>query len=333
MIIKIIGHNGLIFKKPATDNPWSFFFEQLETNGHSLATNLNDPIFDVLVMNSYLKEKKVGLSKKNKHKIKKILILWEPKQVNPKLYKKSHLAKYDHIFTPSELWVDTPNTQIFKWPQGVTDKSLEPKATWTRRENKTILISGNKYSVVNGELYSFRRNIIEKCSQANILDFGGVGWNQNKIVSIYLIVKSFIKSRLKNLSFGSLINLFPNLIRYIGPISNKDLTQSEYKVSLVIENSLDYISEKLFDALSSQNIVVYVGVDISRFGLNEKMVIQSEKNIEYVCNILISLLALDPNDQYKLMREQQKEYRKIVKNWGNNFVLNDLANSINKLLI
>ena len=137
---------------------------------------------------------------------------------------------------------------------------------------------------------------------------------------------------MKNFSFGSLTNLFPNLKRYIGPISNKDLTQSEYKVSLVIENSLDYISEKLFDALSSQNIVVYVGVDISRFGLNKKMVIQSEKNIESVYKILITLLALDPNDQYKLMHEQQKEYRKIVNNWGNNLVLNDLANSINKLL-
>jgi hypothetical protein len=132
---------------------------------------------------------------------------------------------------------------------------------------------------------------------------------------------------------GGLKDPNPNLINYLGPISDKQYTQSKYRISLVIENSSDYISEKLFDALDSQNIVVYVGAEISKFGLNKNMVIQIDENAELVRDALVKLLAVDPKDQYKLLSLQQNEYRKIASDWNNKNVLRKLADSINTLLI
>jgi hypothetical protein len=329
MIIKIIGHDGKIFKVPSKTNPWFYFFQELTANGHTINNKIKDPNFDVLIMNSYLNERKIGISKINKHRIKKFLILWEPKQVKPKLYKKSHLTKYDHIYTPSNLWIKAGNFHQFNWPQGLVDANLESEMDWNRRKNKSILICGNKHSVMKGELYSLRRAIISKSNQKNILDFAGTGWKQGKLRSILSILKSLIKSKFNHISPNSLRYLNPNLINYLGPITDKLSTQNEYKISLVVENSSDYISEKIFDALASQNIVVYVGAEISRFGLNQKMVVQVEKNADLVCKILTNLLSLAPNVQYKKMCEQQLEYRKIKEDWDNKNVLIKLANSIN----
>jgi hypothetical protein len=329
MIIKIIGHDGKIFNVPSKTNPWFYFFQELTANGHTINDKIKDPNFDVLIMNSYLNERKIGLSKINKHRIKKFLILWEPKQVSPKLYKKSHLAKYDHVHTPSKSWIEADNFHLFNWPQGLVDAELESEKNWYRRKNKSILISGNKYSVMKGELYSLRRAIISKSYQKNILDFAGIGWKQSKLRNILSIFKSLIKSKFIHISPNSLRYSNPDLINYLGPITDKFSTQSKYKISLVVENSADYISEKIFDALASQNIVVYVGAEISKFSLNQKMVVQVEENAELVCEILTSLLTLAPNVQYKKMCEQQMEYQKIKANWDNKNVLIKLAKSIN----
>jgi hypothetical protein len=329
MIIKIIGHDGDIFKVPSETNPWVYFFKNLTTNGHSINNKINDPNFDVLIMNSYLNEKKIGLSKKNKNKIKKFLILWEPKQTNPKLYKKSHLAKFDQVYTPSKLWIETGDAHFFNWPQGEIESDLELETNWIKRKNKAIMICGNKYSVIKGELYSLRRSVINKTSQENVLDLAGVGWKQHRLRNIYSIIKSLIKSKLMHLTLNGLSNLNPKLINYIGPVSDKQFTQNKYKISLVIENTPDYISEKLFDALGSQNIVVYVGVDISKYELNRNMVLQIDDNAELISKTLGRLLNLDPKDQYKIMLEQQLEYRKIKGDWNNKKILSKLANSIN----
>ena len=333
MILKIIGHDGKIFNKPLSSNPWFYFFEELTANGHVITSKIDDPIFDVLIMNTYLIEKRLGITKKNTNKIRKILILWEPKQVSPKLHKKSHLDKYDYIYTPSKLWADVEQSHIFNWPQGVLNANFESEINWSERKNNAILISANKFSVIKGELYSLRRAIIEKCSQEDILDLAGIGWSQSKLKTIFSIVKSLIRSRFKNITLRSLRNISPNINNYLGQITDKLSIQRGYKISLVIENSADYISEKLFDALATQNIVVYVGPDISIFGLNKNMVIQTDENSDHLYETLKTLLSLAPGDQFKIMCEQQLEYNKIKAYWNNKKVLSKLANSINAELI
>lgn len=333
MIIRVIGHNGNLFYETNDQNPWSYFFKVLLANGHTLSRKINDPNFDVLISNSYSKGYDARVKTNKGNKIKKILILWEPKQVNPKLYRKCHLESYDHIYTPSKLWINQKNSHYFNWPQGACDSKLESEEVWIKRNNKSVLICGNKFSVIKGELYSLRRSIIQKCSGADILDLGGTGWRQSKKATIVMIAKSLIKSRIKNLSFKSLKNLRPNLETYIGPLSNKLVTQSEYKISLVVENSSNYISEKLFDALASQNIVIYVGADLSKFNLNRGMVIQTDQNVESIYKTLVKILEMTPSKKYELMCQQQSEYRKILNNWNNRIVLEHMAKSISALLV
>jgi hypothetical protein len=55
-----------------------------------------------------------------------------------------------------------------------------------------------------------------------------------------------------------------------------------HKVSLVIENELTYLSEKLFDTLAARCIPVYVGPDVRDYGIPGSLVFQADSNIRSI---------------------------------------------------
>ena len=57
---------------------------------------------------------------------------------------------------------------------------------------------------------------------------------------------------------------------------------AQYKASLVIENSQDYMSEKVLDSLSSATIPIYCGADLSKFGIPENLYVRCEANVESI---------------------------------------------------
>jgi carbamoylphosphate synthase small subunit len=59
---------------------------------------------------------------------------------------------------------------------------------------------------------------------------------------------------------------------------------SKYRVSLVIENEMTYLSEKLFDAWFAGCIPVYVGPEISDYGIPRSLVFQAEPNLRSIEN-------------------------------------------------
>ena len=138
MRIKVIGHNKKIFLHPPRNNPWSAFFIELKKLGAQIVTSESDAKFDVLIANSHSKKalrecKKFGVTKENR-----ILILWEPKEVNGKLYKPSTFSAYGHIFSPSPEWLKGNNVHEFNWPQGKARRKIQPDREWLTRKNKFI---------------------------------------------------------------------------------------------------------------------------------------------------------------------------------------------------
>ena len=63
-------------------------------------------------------------------------------------------------------------------------------------------------------------------------------------------------------------------------------TLEKYKFSIVIENHNSYISEKLFDSLSSGCITIYVGPNLVEYGLDKNIAIQSDSNAGSILNYL-----------------------------------------------
>lgn len=328
MIIKVIGHDKKIFLKPQSNNPWSAFFSELEIAGAQLVTSGSSAKFDVFIANSHSKKmirkcEKFGVSKENR-----ILILWEPKEVNGKLYKTSTLNSYGHIFTPSSHWLKGQNVHYFNWPQGKAIRKTQSDIEWLKRKNKIVFVGSNKYSISKGELYSLRREVFKN---NKIIDLFGHGWNQNIIYDILSILSSLLKTTYRNYSLKSLKLFAKQYNNYKGITNNKQKTLSNYKFALVIENSNDYVSEKLFESLESQCIVLYVGINLDKH-LNKKIAVQSNANVFDISKKLTQILCLSNTKQLSLMKKQRKEYFKINKDWENYKVLKNLArDSVNLL--
>jgi len=333
MIIKVVGHDKKIFLKPQSNNPWSAFFSELETAGAQIVTSGLSTKFDVLIANSHSKKmirkcKKFGVLKENR-----ILILWEPKEVNGKLYKTSTLNSYGHIFTPSSDWLKGQNVYYFNWPQGKAIRKTQSDIEWLKRKNKIVFIGSNKYSISRGELYSLRREVLKNDQNNKSIDLFGHGWNQNIIYDILSILSSLLKTTYRNYSLKSLKLFAKHYNNYKGITNNKQKTLSKYKFALVIENSNDYVSEKLFESLESQCIVIYVGINLNKH-LNKNIAVQSNASAVDISKKLTQILCLSNTKQLTLMKKQRKEYLKKNKDWENYKILKNLArDSVNLLNI
>ena len=93
---------------------------------------------------------------------------------------------------------------------------------------------------------------------------------------------------------------------------------------LIIENSKNYISEKLFESLDCQCIVLYVGANLNK-KLHKDIAIQSNADLFSISEKLAQMLNLSNREQLLLMKKQHTHYLKINKEWENFRILKKLA--------
>ena len=94
--------------------------------------------------------------------------------------------------------------------------------------------------------------------------------------------------------------------------------------------SAEYVSEKLFEAHLSQNIVIYVGANLAKEGINPGIAIEVSPKIRAIKDAIRQIQYLHPKDQYKLMKKQQAIARRESKKRFNEKVLANLAKTISK---
>jgi len=331
MKLKVIGHNGDNFSSAPLNNPWNAFFKELERNDINLVGHDEGIKYDALIANTHSKKairecEKFGISKN-----RRILILWEPKEINGKLYKPSTLDNYGHIFTPSSDWTQGSKTHEFKWPQGKAVKRTETDKEWLKRKHKFVFIGSNKYSVSKGEFYSLRRSILRDPHNSNYIDLFGHSWNSNLVHDIKSILSSLTKVNINQFSLKSLSLFAYKYTNYQGISRDKIETLKNYKFAVVIENSSNYVSEKLFEALEGQCIVLYVGANLRKF-LTTDIAIQSEANTASISKKIEKMIQLSKSEQLTIRKKQRREYLAVNKQWENYKVLKKLASDSIKLL-
>jgi hypothetical protein len=168
----------------------------------------------------------------------------------------------------------------FPWPQD-WGQNFEFREVVNNRSESVVLINGNKLSFIKGEMYSFRRECIFKVPR---LDVYGVGWNFNALRKL-LIFAAEIRLAIKNRMWPRLSNSHGWLTQpknWKGAPKSKLNTLSQYKYSLVIENSMDYMTEKLFDAFFARCIPVYVGPSVDRFDIPAHLVVQVDPTLNSI---------------------------------------------------
>jgi hypothetical protein len=107
-------------------------------------------------------------------------------------------------------------------------------------------------------------------------------------------------------------------------------TLSRYKYAIVIENSADFVSEKLFDCVSAGCLVLYVGPNLDEFNIRDHDLFLCSADIDEVANTALKILGLNQSEQYAIAKSQNSAFCRISKDWENSNVLGLLAQDILK---
>ncbi len=238
------------------------------------------------------------------------LLRLEPDVVLPANYSKLREKKFGTIITvggnPSKYATTVP------WPQDMSSKIHWNSGQEDLRLDKVVIVNGNKLSLIEGELYGLRRDAI---SRLEALDLFGTSWDMGIFARLVTVAKAaglaVVNGRFPR--FSGLKGWFKSYPQWKGPIgsgyspnSNEEklAIMSKYKYALVIENSIDYMSEKLFDAFFAGCIPIYVGPDVENYGIPSNLVVQATPSIRSIMESIEQAKGLDL-DSFQL---QVREY-------------------------
>lgn len=166
-----------------------------------------------------------------KDKVRRYLIVNEPKVVSPKSHDVKYHCYFDKIFTWDDDVVDSKR-YIKLYPANILPK--ERYCADFSIKKKITLIASNKHSSEMNELYSERRKAIDFYDGRAEFDLYGFGWEGE------------------------------NLKSYRGTVDDKLSTLSKYRFCICYENNYGtngYITEKLFDCFFANCVPIYWGAD------------------------------------------------------------------------
>jgi hypothetical protein len=136
------------------------------------------------------------------------------------------------------------------------------------------------------------------------IDVYGDLWKSNIYAKVYHRLSVCLFS-LKSGYFPNFIEIYGNLFtKYktiIGVIPNKHSIIQNYKYSLVIENSSDYCSEKLFDAIINGSIPIYVGPKNDQIQLPNNLYYWSSGSVNEIRNFISTINLKQVSDMLEAM--------------------------------
>lgn len=260
----------------------------------------------------------------------KILLLIEPNSVMPELYESCQLEKFDLVL-PMSPWramrmgISTWLYQPYSWTSS--------KPNYSNRKPTPVMVAASKFGNSERSLYWLRRKLISLMDKNNIqIDVYGPDWNMKKGKELRMrlfSIRQFIRQK-RLPRWRDCFELFGYRPKnYMGIVKDKGKLLGEYSTSVVIENDLDALSEKLFDCLQSGVVPIYVGPNLSSFAFLESALIRAESNLESLTNLILKIDQLDFDTRRKAitflhdnpellsswaLREVEQEFKeKIVK--------------------
>lgn len=260
---------------PTQQLPWSQFFKGLVDEGHEIVSLYNKP--DLMIFMNHHRQSWSKSFSRDTNSLK-VLILWESRVTKPQNYQSENIQDYDLIFTPSSKWIVGKNVFPFIWPQG-NQRSLDVnQAEFLSRNSRPVVFQNNKISLIEGEMYSLRRALLKEFDEELVVY--GKGWNSKvqTLMGVFAAIKnSFgVDEKLKS---SALENLWTQSKDYRGYVLDKTRELKEFQFNIVVENSLDYISEKLFESLWAGCCVLYVGPPLQDFGI-PKVALECQPNVK-----------------------------------------------------
>ena len=313
MRLRVTGFGG----EPALDlssDVWSVFARALETEGFELVRDQYGSSFDALVAMNHSKRAIDESERLGVPIDKRALILWEPRVVSPGMYNKKILSRYGFVYSPSPLRTVGTESRTFSW---ISRPSTCQKLPAADQLSSAYMINGNKYSFVESELYTLRRQIVSACRSTGVpFDLWGTNWDLSlarKAKLLSYCLADCVRSGLTP-NPNSFRALSTRNFRSKGSVGSKFDIAPSYKVGVVVENQADYVSEKLYDTIDAGNVAIYVGPPLEDFSLRGAA-IEVQPVTELIVAEIQRVLGLD-NHELETIRDQQSEALRERRSWG-----------------
>lgn len=227
---------------------------------------------------------------------KSFLLILESPLIVKNSWKQERLKYFKKVFTWNDDYIDGK-----KFIKVNYSYDFQHQGILKTHKNKLLcMISANKSSNEENELYSERENVIRffEKKYPKEFDLYGIGWDKVRLNGIFKIFKKipYIWNRIPFTTYSS----------YRGSVANKKEVMSKYKFAICYENVRDlngYITEKIFDCFFSGTVPIYWGasnitdyipkdcfVDRRQFKTNEELYehiinISDEEYITIIKNI------------------------------------------------
>lgn len=229
--------------------------------------------------------------------IRRVLLLLEPSVTWP-LNKLGNFRFYDFVYASNS---DLAGAKEVSWFNAPSDEGpFEPSQS--DRADKFTVVAADKLSLIKGELYSLRRRAV--CELSEQIEVFGSGWEAN----LARRVKKLFGELLISLSSGKPVStdgIRPFLfwkVRSRGMVEHKHEAYSRNSYALVIENSLELRTEKLYDAIESGAIPVYVGPECSD-GIPKELFVHAGPSIDEIKSAMTLARAIDKSDWHKTRKK------------------------------
>lgn len=224
---------------------------------------------------------------------KEVLLQVEPEVVRPDLYWTKAFRTYDYIIPISEERAKRQNLQ--EW----VDLPLEIP-TYRKRENQpkkfAALVNEHKFSASSRSKYGLRREVIKLCRSKGIeLDLFGKQWGDSKTLvmrrRLYALRTALVAHSPISITecFGDLFYSFQSE----GIMDPEGQGLQDYRLSIVIENDLDYVSEKIWKSLYAGSIPIYVGPRLDKFGEMNEVVVECSDNADSILEAIDKTKNID----------------------------------------
>ena len=218
------------------------------------------------------------------------MVMLEPDATLPEHGSKRLMRHYGLVLCGSPRWASRVGGEPFPWPQALEDRRGGVTLDSSFRYRAT-LVAGQKRSGMESSQYGLRRETLRSCARLGVsVGLAGPGWTDPPMKQ--LVRASAASARALTFKPGrySLTEAFGRIrlkgIDYVGPVADKFAFMRQAPIAIIVENSPDYISEKLIDAVSAGVAPVFIGPPLQEFGLPGAIAISVDPDPDAIASTL-----------------------------------------------
>jgi hypothetical protein len=259
-----------------------------------------------------------------------VLVRLEPDVIRPQNYRTDYLKHMSMVIDVGRS--PFASKSRINWPQRWTLEHLvSPKIASSERIDRFAVINANKMSFAKGELYTLRRIAAQKSSD---IDVWGFDWDMPWFRRATKVLEELLIP-LKH-GFGikpaAINGWFRSPLSFKGTSKEKLSTLATYKYALVIENSIEYMSEKLFDSLFAGTFPIYVGPNPVDFGMPEFVAIHARPDIDSIMKAIEQARRVDL-DVWRASVLDWLKSDSVEQAWSWPFVVQQIIDRIDETLL